>query len=256
MTCPICQSADCAPHARWPDFKTLECCKCGFRYIDTAAPDYPKNAQYVYDELGDFSINPNQPHLLRRLRDVLRFRQPPGSALDIGCGKGELSLLLSKAGFQCTGIDMKERMILHLQRHHPEVKWRCATTDELEDEGEQFDVITMYHVLEHITGPVECLKRIKHLAKPGALVLIEVPNVGGLEARLKGKKWHYYKVDHVNYFRAVDLRRIAEKVGLQVVALRGYQHFSHPQDVLWKDCIKGTLGLLGFKDVISAFFRA
>ena len=102
-------------------------------------------------------------------------------------------------------------------------------------------MITLYHVLEHVTDPVTCLRQIKRLAKPGALVVVEVPNVGGLEAKLKGRDWQYYKVDHVNYFRHSDLLQTAEQAGLQVLDFKGYQHFSYPQEVLWKDLAKGAV---------------
>lgn len=253
--CSLCDSPKPSEFGRWMDFAVLQCRRCGFRFINTEASDYPKDAQYVYDEPEDFRINPNQPHLRRRVRDILRFKQPPGRALDIGCGKGEVSLLLAQAGFECTGIDMKERLITYLQQQHPSVTWRRAMTNELDGDGERFDVITLYHVLEHVPKPVDCLKNIKRLAKPGALIVVEVPNVGGLEARLGGEKWHYYKVDHVNYFRPSDLLRMAEQAGLEVLGLRGYQHFSYPQDVIWKDLAKGVLACIGFKDVMSAFMR-
>jgi 2-polyprenyl-3-methyl-5-hydroxy-6-metoxy-1,4-benzoquinol methylase len=255
MNCPLCNSNAPAPHYQWPDFDTLVCVQCGFEFINTEAAHYPSNAQYVFDEVGIGPSNPHQPHIRRRVADVLRFAKPPGRALDIGCGKGEVSLLLSQQGFQCVGIDMKEALINHLQQKYSSVTWRCTMSHELEAEGEQYDVITMYHVLEHIPNPVETLRCVRRLGKRGALLVVEVPNVGGLEAKLKGKNWHYYKVDHVNYFRPANLLKVAEQAELEILGLRGYQHFSYPQDVLWKDVVKGALAYMGFRDVISIFMR-
>jgi 2-polyprenyl-3-methyl-5-hydroxy-6-metoxy-1,4-benzoquinol methylase len=175
--------------------------------------------------------------------------------LDIGCGKGEVSLLLQREGFTCVGVDMKAHLIDRLVIQHPEVSWRRATTSDLALMPDRYDIITMYHVLEHISDPVDALLAVKRLARPGALIALEVPNVGGLEARLRGRAWHYYKVDHVNYFRPRDLTRLAARCGLRVIAQRGYQHFSFPQDILWKDAVKGALGRFGFRDVLSVFLR-
>jgi len=91
---------------------------------------------------------------------------------------------------------------------------------------------------------------------PTASALKTYAAVAGLKARLLGKRWDYYKVDHVNYFRASDLRRLAADLDLTVLMTRGYQHFSYPQHVLWKDVIKGALGLVGFQDVVSVFLYA
>lgn len=255
MNCPLCLSADSRIFANWPDFTVRQCRSCGFRFVDVSAPEYPRNAQYAHDEPEIGPIRPSFPHVQRRVRDLLRFKPPPGRALDIGCGKGEVSLALHERGFECVGIDMKPRIISHLQTHFPQVTWRCASTTDLASLSERFDVLTMYHVLEHISDPKAALQALKSLANPGALIVIEVPHVGGWEARWKGRRWHYYKVDHVNYFRASDLRRLASDLDLTVLDVRGYQHFSYPQDVLWKDLIKGAMGWLGFQDVISMFLR-
>ena len=255
MNCPLCASAEATTFAGWPNFTGRQCRDCGFRFVDTSAPEYPRHAQYTYDEPEIGSIRPWLPHIQRRSHDVLRFKQPPGRALDIGCGKGELSLALHEKGFKCAGIDMKPRVISHLQAHFPQIAWRCALTSDLASLPERYDVLTLYHVLEHISDPKVTLQAVKALANAGALIVIEVPHVGGWEARLKGPHWHYYKVDHVNYFRAFDLRRLAADLDLTVLGVRGYQHFSYPQNVLWKDLVKGVLGWIGFQDVISVFLR-
>lgn len=255
MNCPMCGSGESSVFASWPDFTVQQCRGCAFRFVDTAAPEYPRNVQHANDEVNIGAISPNQPHIRRRVADILRFKQPPGHALDIGCGNGEVSLALHEKGFACEGVDMKPRVISHLQARFPQVTWRCASVIELADTPGRFDLLSMYHVLEHIADPRAALAQVKALANPGALVVIEVPNPGGWEARIKGRFWHYYKVDHVNYFRATDLRALATELDMHLLDVRGYQHFSYPQDVLWKDMVKGALGWLGFRDVISVFLR-
>jgi 2-polyprenyl-3-methyl-5-hydroxy-6-metoxy-1,4-benzoquinol methylase len=255
MNCPLCGYAASAVFATWPDFTVQQCRRCAFRFVDTAAPEYPRNAQHVYDEVNIGAIKPDQPHIRRRVADILRFKRPPGRALDIGCGSGEVSLALHGKGFVCEGVDMKPRVISQLQARFPQVTWRCASAGELAEAPWRFDVLSLYHVLEHIADPKSALARVKTLANPGALIVIEVPHVGGWEARLKGRSWHYYKVDHVNYFRESDLHVLASELDMQLLEVRGYQHFSYPQDVLWKDMVKGALARLGFRDVISVFLR-
>lgn len=255
MKCALCSSPEAGAYARWADFTVQECAGCGFRFIDTSVPGYPDNAQYVHDEPPAGSPRPDAPHIRRRVRDVMRFKSPPGRALDIGCGTGEVSLALSARGFVCVGIDMKPQLISRLQTSAPQATWRNSTADDLARLGEKFDVVTLYHVLEHVPDVRAVLQSVLAVANSGALVVIEVPNVGGWEARLKGPRWHYYNVDHVSYFRRSDLTRLAADFGLSVLDVRGYQHFSYPQDVPWKDAAKGALGLLGFQDVISVFLR-
>ncbi len=61
---------------------------------------------------------------------------------------------------------MKPKLIDYLKSNRPEVQWRCAMTDELVTMSERFDVISMYHVLEHIPDPRAALLTIKKLAIP------------------------------------------------------------------------------------------
>lgn len=255
MNCPICVSNEALTYAHWPDFAVQQCRHCGFRFIDTSVQNYPHDAQFAHDESEFVLIRPDQPHIQRRIRDVLRFRDPPGVALDIGCGKGEVALALRARGFECVGIDIKPNIISHLRTHYPQVTWRCALVDELLSMSLRFDVLTMYHVLEHISDPRATLAKVRSLANPGALIVIEVPHVNGLAAWLKGTDWHYYKIDHVNYFRTADLRRLALELDMTILGVRGYQHFSYPQDIFWKDLVKRGLAWLGFQDVISIFLH-
>lgn len=123
MKCPLCAADSNKPYAHWPNFEILGCRRCGFRFIDTSSSGYPSDAQYIYDEPEIGEIRPERPHIQRRVRDILRFQRPPGRALDIGCGKG----------FACTGIDMKEPVIRHLQKHHAHVSWACARPPNFQD---------------------------------------------------------------------------------------------------------------------------
>ena len=256
MRCPLCVSAVSAAYASWPEFSVHQCSECGFRFVDTTRAHDSQDARSANDQPVTTAPLPGLPHIQRRVRDVLHFKQPPGRALDVGCGRGELALALHDRGFESSGIDMQAGVIDYLRAHCPQVSWHCASIVNLAGMAERFDVLTLYHVLEHVADPGATLAMVRGLANPGALIVIEVPNVGGLEAKLKGRRWHYYQADHLHYFRIRDLQRLAAQLGLQVLEVRGYQHFSYPQDVWWKDRVKSAVGWLGFQDVISVFLRA
>ena len=158
MKCPICSSAEARDYAGWPTFSVRQCCDCGFRFVDTTAPSYPNNAQFIHDEPLIGSIRTSHPHIQRRVRDILRYKRAPARALDIGCGWGELTLGLQEKGFDCVGLDMKPQRISHLQEHFPQVTWRQGTTADLAVSAERFDVLALYHVLEHVPNPKEAVE--------------------------------------------------------------------------------------------------
>lgn len=252
----MCQCRRCQLFGTWPRFKVHDCQACGFRFIDTNAVEYSPESQIHYEEPPTSPLRTDWPHIQRRVADVVRHKCEPGIALDIGCGRGEFIAALQQRGFECVGMDLNSERIARARAQFPMVEWRTGIASDLLSETRRFDVVTLFHCLEHIPDPKRALQDVRKVMAPGGLLAIEVPNVGGVEARLKGRTWHYYKEDHVNYFRTSDLLGLAPNLGLNVVDVRGYQHFSFPQNVWWKDAIKGAMATIGFKDVTSVFLTA
>ena len=82
-----------------------------------------------------------------------------------------------------------------------------------------FDVVTLINVLEHVRDPLRMVVECRRLVRPGGLVAVHVPNVGGLPARLRGARWkHYEPLEHLYYFNRRTLRALLERCGLQVCA--------------------------------------
>ncbi len=118
-----------------------------------------------------------------------------------------------------------------------------------------FDVVSLYHVLEHLPNPLEAMRIIIKSVRPGGIVVIEVPNVRGLTARLKGSHWHYYLNHHVNYFGPSDLVRMSAVINCQVLEVRGDYDFTYPIGLKWKVAIKSVLRSIGFRDVVTLVMR-
>ena len=254
MGCPLCDATRHAVFLTQPIFRVLECRACGFRYVDPETVQGSSGRRTERKEEPLVPVDPERPHIRRRVRDILAHASS-GCALDIGCGRGEVAILLSRAGFRCEGLDVDGRMIRRLRSAHPEVVWHSGKVEETIASLGSFDVVTMYHVLEHLQRPLAVMELVKEAVKPGGLIVVEVPNIDGLHARLRGQSWDYFKPDHLNYFGPRRLCDIAERIGCEILDMKGFYHFSYPQDVLWKDWVKGALAALGFKDVISIFMR-
>lgn len=255
QSCWLCGSTHVGRQHAWPDFQVLRCSDCGLGFVDLSRWSYPYSDADYYDPSNTEHLVPNRPHLLRRMRDV-RMYVNHGRVLDIGCGMGEFAVLMRQAGFDVEAIDESKNAIGALRRQHPEIQWHCGNLLEYTDRLGRFDVITMYHVLEHIPTPLSAMQAIRRLLAPGGLLVLEVPNAQGLHARLKGRHWQYFERHHVNYFGRRHLETLAKKLGLTTLNTSGFYHLSYPQGVWWKDLVKGTLAALGFEDVISIMMRA
>src|SRR5262249_36644736 len=120
----------------------------------------------------------------------------------------------------------------------------------LECNPQSFDAITMFHVLEHIPYPKDVMKLVDEALIPQGIVVIEVPDVAGGHARLRGKRWDYYINHHVNYFDLRSLQQLMTAFGFRRLLVKRTYHFAFPQGHLLKDLVKGTLAAVGLNSII------
>lgn len=84
-----------------------------------------------------------------------------------------------------------------------------------------FDVITMFDVVEHLYNPVDALKKICRLLKPGGVVYLLTPDCESVFAKLMGKYWFEIKPkEHIYYFSKSTLRLLFEKSGFTPLAMK------------------------------------
>jgi SAM-dependent methyltransferase len=82
-----------------------------------------------------------------------------------------------------------------------------------------FDVVALINVLEHVRSPSKMLREVVRLVKPGGIALIHVPNLGGLPARLTGRRWHQIEpLAHYYYFDSRTLQNLLRKSGFDPIA--------------------------------------
>lgn len=170
---------------------------------------------------------------------------------ELGCGIGETAVSLSKAGFSVIGVEESVKAISYLKQHYSSAQWVNENIlDFAARNRAAFDVVTLFHVLEHIPHPENAIGWIDQSLRSSGVVVIEVPDVDGGLARLKGKEWGYFANDHVNYFSIRSLHNLMQQFGYRRVYLERTYHFSHPQGHFVKDLIKGTLARVGLNSII------
>ncbi|MEW6740144.1 MAG: methyltransferase domain-containing protein [Nitrospirota bacterium] len=96
--------------------------------------------------------------------------------LDCGCGRGKLYEMTNKK-ISYTGVDSDPLLIEHLQEYYPEAAFFCARAEELPfDESNQFDVIVMTALLEHIEKPGDLLHHLCSFLRPNGIIVLTTPN--------------------------------------------------------------------------------
>jgi ubiquinone/menaquinone biosynthesis C-methylase UbiE len=239
--CLLCDAADGMPlvesaaqmSARRDRFTFVRCRACGLIYLNPRIPEADIGAWYAADYLphrGDAAWGRYAPLAARgqrgtdraRVRAVLHAARlgPATRALDVGCGRPTfLEALHRRTGARGTGIDFSDAG----WRAEPE-RWRAAGLDlrhgrlEAITLGGGFDLITLWHALEHDYRPRATLERLRALARDGATLVVEVPDHDGLTRRLQGSAWAgYHTPRHTACYTAATVRAMLERAGWRVV---------------------------------------
>lgn len=113
--------------------------------------------------------------------------QPGQSLLDVGCGNGEFLIRAKSAGWKVKGLDFDPRAVEAAQTRNLDVQQ--GDIDSLSAFENEFDVITLSHVVEHVHQPLDLLKECHRLLKPGGFVWIETPNMSAEGHRYFGRNW-------------------------------------------------------------------
>jgi 2-polyprenyl-3-methyl-5-hydroxy-6-metoxy-1,4-benzoquinol methylase len=108
------------------------------------------------------------------------------------------------------------------------LKVKKGTLKESSYKKNIFDVVMYQDVIEHVTDPVQELKRVYKILKPGGVVFLVTPDVGGLWAKLLGSLWYHYKpVEHVVYFSQKTMQLALENAGFDnIKTSKTYHIFS------------------------------
>ncbi|HZP39704.1 MAG TPA: class I SAM-dependent methyltransferase [Methylomirabilota bacterium] len=176
-------------------------------------------------ELGYLAWPQERPGLLtrmraRRLARRLRWDCPPwrghGRYLDVGCGSGAALGVARSLGWQVAGVEMDAAAAARARRFTARI--HVGDLQAAPFAPHEFDVISAYHVLEHVPDPVGAVRRMLGWLAPGGLLIVEVPNAGGLGARLFGRAWSGLELPrHLSHFTPETLAHAARAAGGRVV---------------------------------------
>lgn len=231
IVCNNCGSADSKyllsandlNRASEPSFNIVRCTKCGLSFV---------NPRPTKDEIGDFyptwyhQRDPKIPleettiwglpfnkAMAVKTQFIRKFGKK-GRVLDIGCGDGCVLHYLRQQGWDTQGVEFGSvdygTQVLGLDIFQGRV-------EDAPFENESFDVVSLFHVLEHLPDPRQSLSHMYGLIKKGGHLVIEVPNFGGLDARIFGKHWVGISAPlHLYHYTAKSLTTMVESCGFRI----------------------------------------
>ena len=208
--CPICFSPDWKFFANTFDriltrsqeqWQIRRCSACEFGWT-VPSLDEERLAPYYSDSyLGDTAktIREFSSGILQKSRSWRREVEKvqlvegfigSGRILDVGCGDAKFLWALDSKRWERIGVDRAREALTLVRSKIPAIKLVEGNIFSEELHESSFDVITLWHVFEHLPNPRRVLSRINELLRPGGWLFLSLPNFVSFQAQLFGRHWY------------------------------------------------------------------
>jgi len=223
-----------------PELEIFECVSCGLVFLSSF--DHIRNGFYENSQMHDGEETPDVQTWLRETAwdDERRFQYlkpilPNRLLLDFGCGAGGFLLKARDMVATAYGVEPEIRLSSHYQSHRLTVFQNLSDISTDIREG-GYDIITMFHVLEHIPDPRSILGELSEMLADGGQIIVEVPNAADALLTLYNNdpfsNFTYWSC-HLFLFTAETLKEIFSQVNLQVNYIRQVQRYPLSNHLYW-----------------------
>lgn len=197
--------------------RTVICRRCGLVWSDPRPHEARRFYEDEYRLVYKRTFEPRPKHVLRagktalsRLEKIESRLRSRMRILDVGSGGGEFAYLLRTLGHDVHGIEPNRGYAQYAAEQYG-LRITRAFVDEVELLDRHYDLITVWHVLEHTENPFEVLRQLGRALAPGGTLVVEVPNV---EARCQSPRSTFHEA-HLYSFNAESLKSLAARAGLR-----------------------------------------
>ncbi len=226
--CPLCcgESLRVLEEDASP-YRVLRCRGCGLVYVDPPPRGEALRRRYGSEYYAAW-VTRQKTGRKRLWAERLRIVEslvPSGRLLDVGCGEGSFLVQAQRHGWEVAGTEISAWAAEHAERRLR----RPVFCGELQHAGyppRHFDVVTLWHVLEHVAAPLPLLEEIRRILKPSGRLVVAVPNVNDRVMQvayrlvkrrrprlfsLQDREWHLF------HFSVSSLTRLLVLSGFAVV---------------------------------------
>ena len=199
----------------------VKCRSCGFQYVnprlrgELILGSYAEGEDHAYVS----QLQARERTFASSLGEIERVNGGVGRLLDIGTAAGAFVAAAAARGWQAEGCE-PNRWMAEWGAQHYGIRIRPGTVfDGGYDQG-NFDVVTLWDVIEHTLDPRAMLDHCRTLLRPGGTLVVNYPDIGSWIARVLGRRWLFLTSVHLYYFTPDTMSRMLETTGFEVVKVR------------------------------------
>lgn len=255
--CPICNHTSFKLFLETKDFMITQeeftivyCENCGFHFTNPA-PEESKVDKYYQDDayvshssskkgIINWIYNKVREITLNQKLNWIKKHSQGKNLLDIGCGTGHFLSKVESSGYDVTGLEpdpIARENAATLNGVHP---LDISALKSLEKGS--FDVITMWHVLEHVYELKENVQTYLDLLMPNGTLFIAVPNLESWDAQHYKNYWAAYDVPrHLYHFRKKDIENLFDEKNFKITSTLPMKFDSYYVSMLSEKYKKGNL---------------
>ena len=232
-SCPLCAESNILKQfdindlsISHEDFEIWDCQSCGFRFTQNVPNQSHAGPYYESEDYVSHSDNTEgfihkvyhiaRRYMLKSKRSLVSRHANGKSLLDIGSGTGYFPAIMKEAGYEVMGVEINDSARAYSKQKFGinVVKPAIFENKEL---NKKFDIITMWHVLEHVYDMHGYISNIHDILNDNGHIIIALPNYKSYDGSHYNTYWAGYDVPrHLWHFTAKDIQFIANKHGYEL----------------------------------------
>ena len=214
----VCTNSNFSRHGQ-----IVKCRKCGLVYTDPRL-----KSEYVY---WQYQTAIDLVYLAEKKGRRLTFTHslngiekmvPEGKLLDVGCYTGFFLEVARERGWQVCGVEPSS-WASQYARDTLKLDVKTTALEQASFHKKQFDVITLWDTLEHLTDPVSTLKEAHRVLKDEGLICASTMNINSLFARILGRRWPHFMLMHMYYYSPDTLAKLFARCGFKITSIHSHK---------------------------------
>jgi len=199
----------------------VKCDRCGLVYMNPRDGGlnelYKEVVDNAYLETWHERAETFNEHL-----GIIAEYKPCGKLLDIGCYAGIFLYEAQKRGYQVTGIEPSTWASVYARNKTGATIINASSNEKLFFPAAEFDLVTLWDVVEHLDDPSLCLSNIYTYLRDDGIVVITTHDIGSIIAKLMGKRYPWLMRFHLYHFTPATLSALLLKNKLEVIFTKYY----------------------------------